>query len=441
MPIPRCLVVILVSISLFWGCSSDSDNGGDSNVDDTGVTTAEVVQSNDTLPDSTTSPDTVTSLHTAPPSHTTSSSGTTPSSDVVAASDITASSDTAAPPITRLSADDSVSSPPATTLDLSYVSADFGLAIILRPAAILGTDLAARLPTDLVSDQVIQKTTIDPHNLEQVVVLLALPEGVEEYFAPAADEESEFEPPGPVTGVILRTRTPYDKTKLLQSIFGEDVPQPVEHDGKAYYRNEFDPSVFLPDEVTAVVATTSVLPSMMSAADVDSPLTRQLKITDADHDAVLVAVVEPFREKLKKITAVAELPPPVTDAMDTLVFNAAALTLYADVAGDHLCSLKLRGQDDVGARNLEAFVRTWLESVMEMFADTKDELAADTPLNLGGPLVTVVEQAIAGTRMGRKGLEVVAVVERPTSLDDVVRQIGPAIRAALNPSDTAPNGD
>jgi hypothetical protein len=216
---------------------------------------------------------------------------------------------------------------------------------------------------------------------------------------------------------------------VLASFFGEDVPELVEHNGKQYYKNVDNPSFYFPDEKTLVVATTSVLPSMMSSRDVDSPLVQQLKTTDVAYDVVLVSVTEPFQEQMKKVLEAGGLPPPLDDVAVTLLFNAEAMVVSVDITGDLLCRIKLLGQDDVGARNLDAFVRAWFESGRQMFADTKGGMAAEMPFDLGDPLVELGEQIIPRIRIEKQGLEIRVDLDRPPVLDRLPELLRPAINA------------
>ncbi len=434
------LLAFFVCLIGLWGCSGNSGEGDTATTDDTGTATPGDGQSGD------------------------GQSGDGQSGD----------------------GQPSDSSPAATTsLDLSYVSDDFGLAVILRPAAMLGTDLAAQLPTDMVFDEMTKETGFVPHDLDQVVFLLALPEGFEkifdmssdmgdvraeppeaiveeieldeledaesdepfdetdmesdeefdleseEEFDPGFDEEFDFEPPPePIVGIIMRSQKAFDKQKILESAMGSDVPEPVEHDGMKYYKNEYDPSFYFPDEKTLVMGTTAVLPSMMSAKNVDSPLVRQLKTTDVDHDAVLVAVAEPFQETLAKILETGGFPPPLKAAMQTVLNNAAAVTASVDITGDPLLCVTLQGKDDAAAGNLDAFVKTSFETGKQMFTDMKDKMAAEVPMGLGGPLATVAEQIVAGISIEKKDMEVAVVLKRPAALDGLPEQLKPAVDAA-----------
>ncbi|HEV3262379.1 MAG TPA: DUF4339 domain-containing protein, partial [Gemmataceae bacterium] len=57
-------------------------------------------------------------------------------------------------------------------LDLSYIAADFNAAVVLRPARLVKSPVAEALAQEKLLGAILQETGIDPHKLEQAVVVM-----------------------------------------------------------------------------------------------------------------------------------------------------------------------------------------------------------------------------------------------------------------------------
>jgi hypothetical protein len=110
--------------------------------------------------------------------------------------------------------------------------------------------------------------------------------------------------------------------------------------------------------------------------------------------------------------------------------NATAVTATLDIEGDPVLAASLHGKDDAAAENLDAFVKTWFETGKQMYADMKNEMAANLPMGLGDAAVTLADQVIAGISIEKKGTDVAVAVKRPGALKNLPEQLKPAFDAA-----------
>jgi len=382
------------------------------------------------------------------------------------------------PGSTKKATDGGATTAVAGKLDLSYISENFAMAIVLHPHKALNTPLAKDFPQDELFVDMIEQTGVDPRDIDEVVLLVELaqrdrpmwgettppgpppvdeptveglegPDGPEGKAGtnsgttvmgdiPAQDEPSfhgdpGFDarpvPPEPVFGAVFRFVTPIDQAPILKSMFHGERAEAM-HEGKPYYKHpRFPvPCAFFPDDKTMVTAEEEILLAMMTATDVSSPLIEQLKKTDIGHDAVAVVVTAPVADMITTILAEERPPEIVDEAVGTVLDTVEAATLTADLQGDTLLTVAISAKDAPAAAKLDEFVRNWFEKGKQTYPGARDELAADMPAGLGDTLAKLADETINAVNIDKKGNDVVIRVKMPERLADLPQALKPMIR-------------
>jgi len=161
----------------------------------------------------------------------------------------------------------------AEPLDLSYVSADAVAAVVLHPRSVLTSPDMQMLPIEVIVAAGKQHLGIDPTEIEQAIGIVGI-------AGLGAGE--------PAVGVILRFAKPYDQEAVLERL-GRKTAE-ASYRAKKYRRALAPdaPSIHMPDDRTLLLANEPGMKAMLSAANVDSPLTKLLRKADTSKTAVVV---------------------------------------------------------------------------------------------------------------------------------------------------------
>ncbi|MFO0896431.1 MAG: hypothetical protein U0836_03280 [Pirellulales bacterium] len=240
---------------------------------------------------------------------------------------------------------------PGEPLDLAFVSSDFVAAVSLRPQALLAAPLVAEfLPAERIAAWA-GAFAVDPREVEHALILAGTPHAKT----------------GPAVGMVLRSRRPLDRAKIVATLAPENVE--VLHGDKTYLQNQDfrGQSLYFADDRTLVVGQQVQLERMLRAGDDPSPLIDRLRQVDAGAPLVALLAFDPIRELVQEELARSPALPPPFDQFDALAEHLATVKFEANPRGAPLATLSLEGRDAQAtaqlatlARTGAAFFRGWL---------------------------------------------------------------------------------
>jgi len=179
----------------------------------------------------------------------------------------------------------------AKPIDASYVATCFPAAVVLHPARIARSPLAASLLQEAPVASAVRKTNIDIATIEEIIVLLP-PLG-----------KGGPNPKQDLPCFIVRFSKPIVAKELVAKFFAAVLPQLAElqaaqFEGRACYRVAAAPWVLVhaPTDRTLLVAAEDRLRAMLAEPKGRGPLAERLAAADGDHDAILAVAAEPVHE-------------------------------------------------------------------------------------------------------------------------------------------------
>jgi hypothetical protein len=180
----------------------------------------------------------------------------------------------------------------ADTVDLSYVSSDAVAAVVLHPRQMLSAPELQHLPIEVAVAAGKQYLGVDLQDIDLAIGIVGM-SGLANWQ--------------PGLGAILHFSKPYDRNAVLAAL-GQGTAEST-YLGKEYRRATTPAgySLYFPDNRTLLIATEPQLKRMMTADDVDTPLTKLLRQADALKTAVAVldfATVRPL-----VVSALQHMPP------------------------------------------------------------------------------------------------------------------------------------
>ena len=302
----------------------------------------------------------------------------------------------------------------AETLDLAYIPADAVAAVVVHPQRVLAMPELEFLPVEIAVAASLQYAGIDPTTVEQAVAVIGMPGAAG---------------PEPGVGAVLRFTKPYSGDLVLERL-GAGARE-ANFGGKTIHvgGQRGAVSLFMPNDRTLVLALSEMqLKNMISAKDVDSPLTKLLK--QADLSKTAVAVVDFATLKPMVLLGLQALPPPPSPFQEFLAAPELISSIELSVNLGSTLDLRLvLGADDAkAAADLEAMAakakRLALEFVQQQVAK---ELGGDDPMQqaTGKYLQRITKRTLdeihvktAGNRVtisfeGSPGIALVGVLTAP----------------------------
>jgi type II secretory pathway pseudopilin PulG len=140
-------------------------------------------------------------------------------------------------------------------------------------------------------------------------------------------------------------------------------------DGRPYRKaiSPFQPSMYMTDDRTLIVATEPMLQSMLAnkQTPAEGPLSKLMGKTKLTADLTVIAVLGPLRPMLTAQLAQAPLPPPFAEVkrLPELIDAAKA---ELTVAGNPRSALTLLSPSDQSAQELEEVIRQLMETGQQM---------------------------------------------------------------------------
>ncbi len=281
-------------------------------------------------------------------------------------------------------------------VDLSYVTPGAVLAAVAHPRRVLTAPELEMLPIEVMSAAGKKELGIDPLDVEEVMVIVEPPQA--------------GMPPG--VGIVARFSRPYEADAILAPLVRRTVEAELE--GKAYRRGRspMDPSVYMPDKRTLIVAHDQVLRKMLANREspAEGPVAKLLREADASRqDLLAVLSVEPVRQLAVMQLESMPLPPPL-EGLRKVPDLVRAAEVKFNVTGTREMALIVYARDEAAAKELEQLIDQLLNTAKEMMLA---EMAAEA--DSGDP----VEQAMVQymKRINERILEVFRPVRKGDRLE------------------------
>ena len=366
---------------------------------------------------------------------------------------------------------------------LQYVTNDFSVALVVRPADILGssllTELRNALKTDLpeaaAAEMALENaediTGIDPNTIEQVIVLLDAeqlaaapamaggilgggefdletpddpgfdnggaadfddgqdgpkegdedPLGEEDPFG----DEVEVIPSQAFPTIIVTFSEAVDRDAILQRL-----PFPLDeatHEGTKFLQQpEFDAALYFSDDnQTAVAGRVEVLKKLLSNKGQTGALAARIQAV-GKHDFLLAIETAPLRPLIEQ--GGGALPPDAA-GMLAMVSQTQGLVITADLSGDTLLAVHVQAVNAEAADGLAAFGQGMLQQGKAAYQGMKEGPQAEAlPEEVAADVIPLLDNLVAGVNVAAEGDTVTLSVARPQGFDKL-----PALLKTLAP--------
>lgn len=251
-------------------------------------------------------------------------------------------------------------------LDLGYVTPDTVAAVVVFPRRVLTTPEMEMMPIEVLSALGKKELGIDPVEIEQAILVA---------------EPPQAGPPG--VGIVLHMASPLGSEKILMPL--QQRTREAELQGKTYRKGQspMDPSIFMADDRTLIVATDDLLRKMLAnqANPKEGKMSRMLGRVTTPPDLLASVLVEPLRPLIAMPLSQIPIPPPLAG-----VEKAPNLVNYvavkANLRGDADLSVTVRAEDEDAAKQLEDIVDRLLKLASQSLqADISKKAASSDPVD------------------------------------------------------------
>eukprot|EP00913_Durusdinium_trenchii_P028388 g26616.t1 len=286
-----------------------------------------------------------------------------------------------------------------------------------------------------------------PESPECNPVVAAQPAGRHHAHAPAADGP-------PIPAFILRFKTPFNKQRVLEKWVSYAVkekpragidldddradapaskpkvikPSPVQFGEHTYYHIEHLGAYCFVDDKTILAGPVPHLKKMLTAKNVDTPLTRRLQAISAKNDLIVTAELA----ALKGIKALAPLLQQGLGRLRMLpaagqVLGSAAqlqsLTITASATGGPLATISLEMDTEETAQKLSTLIdEQTLNGARFEWSGGRDRIP-----NAIDPAAQLVDRTFAGSQVENEGVYVNMIVRRPSGFDTLAKLLDPVV--------------
>ena len=425
------------------------------------------------------------------------------SSDAAAAAaseDAPAASDSPAPaPAATAEASPVPSPPPATTeppaaaaaapavsgdVDLSHISAEGALAIVVRPAQAMNNPVVMGVLQEMEKadpdfnlaeklEEMREETGIDVNDVDHVLVtfdqqhfamlpmlmmggmsgeaefetvteeLEAVPPeafddgncdddafAADEFDAPPGDfgpGAMEITPPT----VLVKFARPVDGEKLVSA--GGQTSETREHGGQTYYfKGDDNSALWFHDETHAIIASEEKVKGLIDGETSQPGPLADMLAPIADKELALVLDVRPLHGLIGQLAQ----ENPVAAMAGGLAKQVNTLTLAADLQGESLLELDLHTINEGSAGGLQGMLGGFLQQGQTAFAQQMQAEADSIPEPLK-QVQPLLEQVVNGTTITAEAAVCRIRVPRPEGLEKLPAVIGPAIGKARDAAKNA----
>jgi hypothetical protein len=316
--------------------------------------------------------------------------------------------------------------PAGPAIDVSLVTPSDCMAFVAHPRRIAESPIVAELLKDPTVADAIQKSGIDPREVEQLVSLVGL-------------KARQAGPPEPYFVTILHFTHDVDAKTLLTGIAaasGQNSPEFIKEikvAGKDCFelgRSDDAPLVYSPNKRTIVFTSKNHIRQVVSGAEPEGPLLDRLKKADAGH-CVIIAIAPKAIPDLDVIfDSIKRSAPPLVgnylDAARTVNGGTASFNLNAPT----MLHVVLDTDDVHAAGKLEDLLQQTLRMASGGLMIAKHTIPKEMKAKLD-PLVEFGDQFIDGGKAIRSGSQVTLDFTRPKMLDTGSATLVGALRKAV----------
>jgi len=352
---------------------------------------------------------------------------------------------------------------PATSggLDLSYVTADNFLAVIIHPADVLKLaavdQMGVKKGIEGEFGSALEALGIGLEDIEEALVL----------FDPPGEGSGKPEP----SGMMIRFAKPVDAKELVAAL-SEAAPIELTVQGKTIYKNPNpagadEPVAFQAAANTIVFANEDALAEILSEEPVDSPLTKRLGEVDTDADVVVVVMLDPVRELMdaalkgggggssgfeeepplgdekpaspfdpdpasgeeEEGMASAEAPamamPPQLAGLMGIPEMVQSIVVRLDLSDETLLQVILQSADASDATTIHDLLNGGLAFGKMMFAGVRADMEEGMPPGMGKTVTGAIDKLLAALSVSQDADEVVVAVQKLDDLDELIQSIVP----------------
>jgi hypothetical protein len=230
-------------------------------------------------------------------------------------------------------------------LDVTYVSPNSAVLLVMRPAQILASPIAQTFPLEVASAAAVKYVGFDLVDVEEVVAFLDL-----------------TNPIAPSYGLTIKFTKPFRAAALPPTV--RPAVQLSELNGKKYLQSAHPlfPSFYGPNNKTMIAAPDAMLKQIVSAnsGPKSGKLLDMVHDIPAGNDLYLALDLVPLRPMMQMGLAQAQAqqkaPPEAKQYLEALnQVSAAELTVNIVAMGP--ISLVLHGNDEPAAQQIETFLR------------------------------------------------------------------------------------
>ena len=256
----------------------------------------------------------------------------------------------------------------AAPLDLSYVPSTAMAAAVVAPERILSSQAFQLYPIEVLEALSTQHLGVNVMDVTQIMALTQLSQ----------------EAPVPQVGAIIRLSKPHQLAALLPTLRAEGLVTEQTIDGFQFLNvNAGLPvSLTMPDDKTLLVGTGDFLPRMLAAKNVDSPLIKLLRQSDANHEVIVAVSADMVPDPLKEIATSPETVPLVLAAYVGALEKLSAIEVNLNMAEQFAGELVLHTHDPAEAAELEKVILAGAAQAKQLFLAQASQMPP-----MGDPLV------------------------------------------------------
>ena len=306
--------------------------------------------------------------------------------------------------------------PTNPAIDVSLVTPDDFIAIVIHPRQIARLPLVTELLQEEMIATAIKKLGIEPTEIQQMVVLGRM--NVKVSGEPIFFVSARF--------------THEVNAKEVLSKFSKDSPvEEVKIRGKTCFRlkNQFAPMAYAPDKNTVVLAGQEVMKDIVDAGEPKGPLVERLKKADASNEIVVAVEPGAIANLATILEAIKKKAPPLVATYLDAAKTVRGGTAHFSLRGPTLLSVALDAKDAESADNLEELLQQSLRMAGAGLVVAKQAMPKDMRPTLD-PLLKLADELIDGGKAAKSGSRVTLDFKRPKDLDTA----GAVIAGALGKS-------
>ncbi len=310
----------------------------------------------------------------------------------------------------------------APAIDTSLIPEDAVIAFVAYPRRVLAFPALAKADIKALSmaDAMGDRFGFSLADVEQVMML---------FLEPGAPVHGRLGRPN-VAGVVFHLAKPHAGQEFAAKMMAPDKPEEVEIAGKKCFRpaknqqshyQRTSPCVCFPDERTIVVGDLVMLEKMLSANNVQTPLTEELRTLDPTVDA---AIVVNNRNGTTLATLLKEAHLPESLAGLPEVLTTARLTVKA--APEVSLALELVGKDDDAAARLAKMVdaaKSLAENVLPALHDDLPKRLTADQKPIVEELLRLADKVASGLVPQRTRNQVAIQINGLTKIDDLATKV------------------